>query len=276
MSPKAMENDIKIGILGCGNMGEAIAKGTIFSGLVNAGKLYLYDIDRDKAIQVKEYLDANLANSAEELCNECNVIILAIKPQDMGDALKEVWHVIDSSKLVVSIAAGVTISRIKKFIKEEVRVIRVMPNMAVFVSAGVSAIASDDYATKEDIKFIKQLFMAIGDVIEVEEALMDAVTAVSGNGPAYFFYLTEILERCAMEMGIEKEKARLLAVKTALGSALLLTDGEASAESLRKRVTSKGGTTEAAFRYFAEKGLEDVLKGGIEAARRRAKELSGD
>ncbi|MBU4376868.1 MAG: pyrroline-5-carboxylate reductase [Candidatus Omnitrophica bacterium] len=269
-----MERERKIGILGCGNMGEAIAKGTIFSGLVNAGSLYLYDIDKDKARHVGECLDANISNSSEELCNECSVIVLAVKPQDVEEVLKEVNHAINPSKLLVSIAAGFTINKIKKFINDKVGVIRVMPNMALSVNASASAICRDDCVTTEDMKFVKTLFTATGEVVEVEEKFMDAVTAISGSGPAYFFYLTEILERCAIEMGIEKEKAKLLAVKTALGSALLLADSDSQAESLRKRVTSKGGTTEAAFKYFAEKGLENILKGGIEAARKRAKELS--
>jgi pyrroline-5-carboxylate reductase len=269
-----MQNDGKIGILGCGNMGEAIAKGMIFSGLVSARNLYVYDVDRDKVARLRDYLDANTANTSEELANQCDIIILAIKPQDIDDALKEIQHVMDASKLLVSIAAGTSIQHIKKFLKEEIRIIRAMPNMAAFVSAGVTAICSDDYATDEDMKFVKQFFMAIGDVVEVKEDLMDAVTAISGSGPAYFFYLAEMLERCAIEMGIDNDKAKLLAVKTAVGSALLLLDGDASAEALRRRVTSKGGTTEAAFRYFAEKGLDDVIRGGLDAARKRAKELS--
>lgn len=271
-----MQNDVKIGIIGCGNMGEAIAEGITFSGLVRAADLYLFDIDKDKTRRIEDHLDANAANSAEELCNRCNVILLAVKPQDMEEILKEIWHVIDLSKLLISIAAGVTIIRIKKRLREEVRIIRVMPNMAAFVHAGISAMCSDSYATADDKKLVKDIFTSVGEVVEVEEKLMDAVTAISGSGPAYFFYLTEMLEKCAVEMGIDKEKARLLAVKTASGSALLLTSGEDSAETLRKRVASKGGTTEAAFRYFSEKKLEDILKEGIEAARRRSKELSGE
>ncbi len=271
-----MGKDEKIGIIGCGNMGEAIAKGITFSGLVNAADLYLFDIDRDKTRHIRDHIDANVANSAEELCNQCIVILLAVKPQDIEEILKEIWHVIDLSKLLISIAAGVTITRIKKHLNEEVRVIRVMPNMAAFVHASISAMCSDSYATAGDKRLARDMFISIGEVIEVKEELMDAVTAISGSGPAYFFYLTEILEKCAIEMGIDREKARLLAVKTAAGSALLLTDSEDSAETLRKRVTSKGGTTEAALRYFSEKKLEDTLKEGIEAARKRAKELSGE
>lgn len=271
-----MEKDGKIGIIGCGSMGEAIAKGIVFSGPVNAADLYLFDIDRDKTRYIRDYLDVNVANSAEELCNQCNVILLALKPQDIKEVLQEVWHVIDLSKLLISVAAGVTIAKIKKYLKEEVRVIRVMPNMAAFVHASISAMCGDSYATDNDRKLVKSILTSIGDVVEVEERLMDAVTAISGSGPAYFFYLTEILEKCAIEMGIDKEKARLLAVKTAVGSALLLKGSEDSAETLRRRVTSKGGTTEAAFHYFSEERLEDILKEGIGTARKRAKELSGE
>lgn len=271
-----MDKDVTIGIIGCGNMGEAIAKGIIFSGLVNARDLYLYDVDTEKTSRLKEYLDVNVATSSEELCNECNAIILAVKPQDIEDALKEVCHVINLSKLLISIAAGVTINKIKKSLKEEVRVIRVMPNMAAFVNSSISAMCSDNYATADDKKLVKQILVSIGEAIEVEEGLMDAVTVIASSGLAYFFYLAEILERCAIDMGIDKEMAKLLAAKTALGSALLLTDGDASAETLRKRVTSKGGTTEAAFRHFIENKLEEILKEGIEKARKRARELSGE
>ncbi|MDP3789399.1 MAG: pyrroline-5-carboxylate reductase [Candidatus Omnitrophota bacterium] len=271
-----MASDGKIGIIGCGNMGEAIVKGIVFAGIVNAADLYLYDIDKDKTRQMRDYLDVNVANSAEELCNQCNVILLALKPQDMEEALQSIWHVIDLSKLLISVAAGVTITKMKKHLKEEVRIIRVMPNMAAFVRASISAMCTDSYATPDDKKLVKDIFTSIGEIVEVEERLMDIVTAISGSGPAYFFYLTEMLEKCAIVMGMDSKTARLLAVKTAVGSALLLADGEDSAETLRKRVTSKGGTTEAAFRYFGEKKLEDILKEGIEAARKRAKELSGE
>ncbi len=269
-----MEKVFKTGIIGCGNMGGAIAKGAIFSGALNAGSLYLYDIDKEKTNRLKEYLDANVSISSEELCNECSVIILAVKPQDIEETLKEIRCVIDPSKLLISVAAGVTIRRIKRILKEEVRVIRVMPNMPALVRSGISAMCADNCATAEDKRLAKRIFASVGEVIEVEEGVMNAVTAVSGSGPAYFFYLTEILEKSAMHMGIEKEKAKILAVKTAIGSALLLADGDTTAEALRKRVTSKGGTTEAAFRYFSENKLEDILKSGIAAAEKRAKELS--
>ena len=149
-----------------------------------------------------------------------------------------------------------------------------MPNMAALVKQGISVLCYDQCVTSQDKHLAREVFKTIGDVIEVLESHMDAVTAISGSGPAYFFYLTEILEKTAMDMGIDKETAKILAVKTVFGSALLLKDGQSSAEDLRKRVTSKGGTTEAAFKVFQDKKLADILREGIQRARERAKELS--
>lgn len=269
-----MEEDKKLGIIGCGNMGEAIARGVINCDVIYGLNLYLYDIDRDKSAFLKNALNANLSNSVEELVNNCNIILLAVKPQDIEDLLNEIKHMLDSSKLVLSIAAGVTIKRIKGLLMDEVRVVRIMPNMAAFVNKSISVLCYDDYATSEDKAFAKGIFMSIGDIVETEEPHMDAITAISGSGPAYFFYLTEILEKTAIQMGIGRNSAKQLAVKTALGSAELLKRGGSDAEELRKRVTSKGGTTEAAFRFFTEKKLGDVLQEGIKEAAKRAKELS--
>jgi len=266
--------DDKIGIIGCGNMGEAIAKGIIYANVISGRELYFYDIDRNKSDYLKECLNANVTNSSEELVNDCNVILLAVKPVDVEDLLREIQHLLDSSKFVISIVAGITIGRMKKILSEEVRIVRVMPNMAVLANQGISALCYDDYVSGEDIDLAKKIFMSIGDIVEVEETHMDAVTAISGSGPAYFFYLTEMLEKTAISMGIDKEKARLLAVKTAFGSAVLLKDSNLTAEFLRKRVTSKGGTTEAAFQVFQDKKLGEILQEGIKAAKERAKKLS--
>lgn len=270
-----MEKNTKIGIIGCGNMGEAIAKGIIYSNMISAGGLYLYDIDRNKSDYLKESLNVNVTTSTEELINNCNAILLAVKPQDIEDLLREIWHLLHSSKLVISIAAGITIGKIKKILREEVRVVRVMPNMAALVNQSISALCYDNHATEKDKNLAKKIFKSIGHIVEVEEAYMDAITAISGSGPAYFFYLTEILEKCAIDMGLDKNKARHLAIKTVFGSAVLLKDGGFDAETLRKRVTSKGGTTEAAFRVFQDKKLGEILQEGIKRAKERAKELSG-
>jgi len=269
-----MEKDKKIGIIGCGNMGEAIARGMINSNVIYGGNLYLYDIDKAKSEYLKNNLNANIANSSEELVNDCNTILLAVKPQDIDDLLREIWHLLDSSKLVISVAAGITIEKIKKLIKEEVRVIRVMPNVAASVFHAVSALCYDNYVMSEDKDLAGKIFTSIGHIMEVEEIYMDAVTAISGSGPAYFFYLTEMLEKSAVDMGIDRNKARKLAVETIFGSSALLKEAAGDAKTLRKRVTSKGGTTEAAFQFFTGKKLGDILREGIKKAAMRAKELS--
>jgi pyrroline-5-carboxylate reductase len=270
-----MNDNVKLGIIGCGNMGEAIARGIIASNVIYGGNLYFYDTDKGRADYLKASLNANTAGSSEELANTCGAILIAVKPQDIDGLLKEIGRLLDSSKLLISIAAGVTIERLRKFLNPEVRVARVMPNMAALVNQAVSAICHDSHAIFEDKDLVNKIFASIGSAIEVEEKYMDAVTAISGSGPAYFFYLAEILEKAALDMGIDKTKARQLAVKTALGSAELLKDSDAGAEKLRERVTSKGGTTEAAFQIFTEKKLGDILREGIKKAAERARKLSG-
>ena len=269
-----MDRHNKIGIIGCGNMGGAIAKGIISSNLIPASNLCLYDIDKEKRNYLINTLSAKMMNSPGELADFCNIMLVAVKPQDFEDVRRVIWDMLDNSKLVISIAAGITLKHIHKYLKKDVRIARVMPNIAGLVNQGISALCYNNFTTPGDKELVRRIFMSIGDIVEVEEDHMDIITAISGSGPAYFFYLVQILEECAIEMGVDKEKARLLAVKTALGSAALLKDGKSDAETLRKRVTSKGGTTEAAFRVFTEKKLGDILKEGIKAAKERAKELS--
>ena len=269
-----MEQANSIGIIGCGNMGEAIANGIISSNVIAGRNLYLYDIDKEKSNYLKDRLHANVTSSNEELVNDCSTILIAVKPQDIKDLLGGIGHLLDSSKFLISIAAGVTIKKIIGSLQEEVRIARVMPNIAALENQSISALCYNDYINPEDKDLAEKIFVSIGDIVEVEEAQMDAVTAISGSGPAYFFYLTEILEKCAIDMGIDKNKARLLAIKTFFGSATLLKNSDLSTEALRKRVTSKGGTTEAAFKVFQDKKLGKILQEGIKQAKERAKELS--
>jgi len=267
--------DIRIGIIGCGNMGEAIARTIISAKVLPRANLYLYDIEGDKSRYLKKALNANHTHSAVEIVNSCNTVVIAVKPQDIDVLLKKTSSAVDKTKLIISIAAGVTIRRIKKFLPEGARIVRVMPNMAALVGKSISALCYGRFVTDEDKELAKKIFGALGDTVEVEESQMDAVTAISGSGPAYFFYMVEILQKCAVEMGIETSKAKRLAIKTLVGSAALLGNGEDEAKKLRERVTSKGGTTEAAFRVFDERGLAGIFREGITAAAKRAEELSG-
>jgi len=270
-----MPKEKGLGVIGCGSMGEILLRGVIGGSVVSTNDIHIYDIDSQKLSLVSAELGIVKTTSAEDLVNSTGIIILAVKPQDIEDLLKEIWHALDASKLLISIAAGTTIKRISGMLQEKVRIIRAMPNIAASVNKGITAISASEYAEESDIKLARKIFDAVGCVIKVEESMMDAVTAISGSGPAYFFYLAELLESSARKMGFGKEDARFLAVKTAIGSASLMDSFGADPTALRKNVTSKGGTTEAAFGVFEGGGLDRIVLDGVEAARRRSKELSG-
>lgn len=266
--------DKKIGIIGCGNMGEAV-----LSRLVNfmekSTSLIVSEIDAAKreAIQAKYKIIVSIDNNY--VVKNSDIVILAVKPQDFDRVLKdEICCALSKDKLLVSIAAGITTKYIESIVGKEMPVIRVMPNMAAIVGEAISSISRGSRANREDMQIAKEIFSTIGDVVEVEEDLVDAVTAVSGSGPAYFFYLIECLTEAACDLGLDKEKAKRLVLKTALGSAKLLEALKEDPAALRAKITSKGGTTEAAFKIFESKKFKSIVKEAILKACKRSKELS--
>jgi len=266
----------KIGIIGCGNMGEAILSGIIANNIASAKEIRVSDKDSAKLDRLKtEYgIEATFNNS--NVAKESEAIIIAVKPQDIDDTLTEISGCIEAGKMLISIVAGVTTKRMKAIVGEDALVVRVMPNMPALIKSGFSAIAYSKGVNKDFADLVVKIFGSIGDVVEVDEKDLDAITAISGSGPAYFFYLVELLVKSGVKFGLEQDVAERAALKTALGSAELLISSKESAEALREKVTSKGGTTEAAFRVFKEEGLDRIIKDGIKAARDRSKELSGE
>ena len=266
--------DKKIGIIGCGNMGEAI-----FSHLANvcekSTKLMVseYDAARRDYIQTKYKIIVEIDNNV--VVKYSDVIILAVKPQDFAGTLeKEVCCGLSKDKLLISIAAGITTKYIEDIVGKDIPVVRAMPNMTARIGEGVTSISAGASAGAKEMKLAKEIFNTIGEVVEVEEKLVDAVTAVSGSGPAYFFYLIESLIEAAEKSGLDKISARKLVLKTALGSAKLLEALKEDPRELRKKVTSKGGTTEAAFKIFESKKFKDIVIDAVNAARKRSEELS--
>jgi len=264
-----------IGLIGCGNMGEAIARGIRSDDTVSRNMFYVFDIDSDRAQFINNSYGASVCGSAEEVLRACGIVIIAVKPQDMDDFLQLISQATDPSKLIISVAAGVTISSIKAWLKDGVRVARVMPNMPALIGAGMSALSFGDMMTEDDKMMVREIFAKLGEVIDVQEDLMDAVTALSGSGPAYYFYITELITAMAVKCGMDKETARKLAAQTALGSARIVKESKEDCAALRARVTSKGGTTEAAFKVLNEAGFGDAFRRAINAAVERSKELRG-
>jgi len=239
-------------IIGAGNMGMAIASRI-------KGKTLLSDKNKRISDNVT-------------VAKRSDVIILAVKPQDVGEVLKEIKPY-TKEKLIISIAAGVTTRSIEKALPGA-RVIRVMPNMPAMVGKGVSAVSCGKFATGRDLKITLNIFLALGEVIEVEEKMMDAVTAVSGSGPAYYFLFTHLLAKSAEASGLEKSIALKLAKATFIGAAEVIKSSKLSTEELVKKVASKGGTTEAALKVFKLEKLEAIIKKAVKQAAHRSKNLT--
>lgn len=266
--------DKKIGIIGCGNMGEAIFRG-LSQVMEKSTSLMVSEMDaaRRGAIMEKYKIIVEIDNNY--VVKYSDIIILAVKPKDIESVLtQEVCCGVSPNKLLISIAAGVTTKHIESVVGKDIPVIRVMPNMPAMIGEAVSSISAGSSASKEHMDSAREIFSMIGAVVEVDEKMADAVTAISGSGPAYFFYFIEALIGAARKLKLDRPTAEMLVIKTALGSVKLLDQLKEDPESLRHRVTSKGGTTEAALKVFNNKKFKEIVREAAAAACKRSKELS--
>lgn len=256
-----------IGIIGAGNMGSAIALG------IKGKKLLISDVDRKKLhILQKKDKSISVARDNIDLVRRTEVIIVAVKPQDIKKVLEEIKpHLKD--KLIISIAAGVTTLFIEKTLARA-RVIRVMPNMPSIVGKGISALTRGRFAGSKDLKVARNIFLNLGEVLEVREALMDVVTAVSGSGPAYYFLFTYLLQKAGEANGLRRDLAARLARATFIGAAEVVKHSDLSMDDFIKKVASKGGTTEAALEIFSKKDLQGIIGKAVKAALNRSKNLT--
>ncbi|MFH1853817.1 MAG: pyrroline-5-carboxylate reductase [Candidatus Omnitrophota bacterium] len=254
-----------IGIIGAGNMGKAIAlrldKKTIVSDVA---------MSRLKALKNRRIL-TTMDNI--ELSRRSRVVILAVKPKDITAVLKEIKPYI-TGQLVISIAAGIKTSLIENALGRA-RVVRVMPNMPALVGRGISAISAGRFALRKDLAAAHSIFRKLGDAIEIKESLMDAVTAVSGSGPAYYFLFTELLKKAGIKAGLKEGLARKLALATFIGAAESARLSNISMRDFIKRVASKGGTTEAALETFKNMGLQRIIERAVKAACDKSRSFKG-
>lgn len=269
----------KIGFIGCGNMGSAILEGLLKNRIVTAKQISVFDPDSQKLKSIQKKFGVRLSKSNDDLFNQSQILILAIKPQELMNLAKELKMnvILRQSRrisgrrfLIISILAGTPISKIKKLLGGKNPVVRAMPNLGAKVSESMTALAGDLGALSK----AKIIFSGCGGVIELPEKYFDLFTAASGSGPAYFFLLMEILARFLERNGISKKKADQIAVQTALGAGKLANILPESPDILRKRVTSKGGTTEAALSVLFKKGIQKTFNEALGKAVKRAKELS--
>lgn len=270
-----MLKDKKIAVIGGGKMGSIIAQGLISQEIISGKDITVTDIDAERRKILSSSMGLQVSDKNKDTVKNADVIILAVKPQNMAQTLKEIAPTINKSKIVISIAAGITTALVESNLAKGIRVIRVMPNTPALVSAGATAVTKGANATDEDIKLARTIFDAVGITVEVDEKLMDAVTGLSGSGPAYFFVIIEALSDAGVLMGLPRNLALKLAAQTMLGAATLcLQEGNHPAQ-LKDMVTSPGGTTATGLQALEEGKIRATLLAAVEAATKRSKELAG-
>lgn len=272
---------MKIGIIGCGNMGSAVLESVLSLKEVDCKKVIVSEIDKKKLVEIKKKCSVITTSSNIELVKFADVIILAIKPQQFKDVLNEIKILkqVQNNRhpLIISIAAGIKIEFIEKILGNNIPIVRTMPNLPLKIGYGITAICFNSSCKTRIAKYknvVKKIFSVKGKVIEVKEELMDLITAISGSGPAYIFYISEIIQKVAQRYGLEKKLAEELVNQTILGAGKMLATSKITAEQLRQNVTSKGGTTEQAMSVFYSENLEKIFEKAILAAKNRAEELS--
>jgi pyrroline-5-carboxylate reductase len=265
----------KIGVVGGGKMGGALIAGMISGGLVKAGAVTVADKDEDRLEElVKTYGIGATAQNREAVGN-ADVVILAVKPQNMAEVLSGLAEALAPPALVISIAAGISTAFIEERLHKGVRVVRVMPNMPALIGEGAAALCRGAFATEEDLSLARTIFAAVGIAVEVNEGLMDAVTGLSGSGPGYALLIIEALTDAGVRMGLARDVALKLSAQSLLGAAKLCLKGEKHPAELRDMVASPGGTTLAGLKALEDGRLRATLMSAVEAATRRSAELGG-
>lgn len=262
----------KIGFIGGGNMGEALIKGLI-DGAFPAADILLAEPIESRRQQLAERYGIDVRAEAAEVVTASEVVVVAIKPQIVPLVLPEIAKAFDQSKLLISIAAGVTSQTLEEYFSGTPRVIRVMPNTPALVGAGATAICRGSHADERDQSSARQLFEAVGIVQAVSEAQMDAVTGVSGSGPAYVYTVIEAMAAGGVQQGLTMESALELAAQTVLGAAKLVMESGEHPAVLRDKVCSPGGTTIEAVKTLEKKGLRAALMEAVSRAAQRSREL---
>jgi pyrroline-5-carboxylate reductase len=262
----------QVGVIGVGIMGEALLSGLLDSGFPS-NQLSFAEKRSERAAEITTKYGSTL-KSLNNLVAASDVVLLVVKPQDLEEVLGEISGDLKQGSFVVSFAAGKRTDFISSRIPAGVGVIRVMPNTPTLVGLGMSAISAGPSASKAGIEFVETFLSATGKVVSVDEKLQDAVTAVSGSGPAYFFAFVEAMVAAGIELGLSHEVATELTIQTIVGAAGMLEKSGESATTLRKNVTSPNGTTAAALAVFQENKLGESVKQAMIAARNRSQELA--
>ncbi|MHC4996745.1 MAG: pyrroline-5-carboxylate reductase [Planctomycetota bacterium] len=264
--------DFELGCVGGGNMAEAIIKAAIDCGALEPDSIIVSDPAPERRA-IFDDMGVMTTEDNSRTIGWASQILLAVKPQMLGDITQALREIDPEHQIILSILAGVSAAKIEEALGFEARIIRVMPNTPLLVGAGMSAIAAGPHAHQGDELLAMQIFGAAGEGVVVTEADMDAVTAVSGSGPAYAFYLAEAMTEAGLKLGLSDELAGLLTRQTIFGAAKLMKESDADPAELRRRVTSPGGTTQAAIEHMETTDIKTHIIDALTKAEARSKEL---
>jgi pyrroline-5-carboxylate reductase len=264
----------KIGVIGAGKIGAAMARGIIRGGLASKENVMASDVSDALRVAIAEELGIKATPDNAELCSFADVVILAVKPQIVDPVAREIARKLGKTKLLVSVAAGVPLRRIETQLEPGARVVRVMPNICCVVGAGAAGYAAGAHATDKDMERVGAILNSFGIGMPVEEKFLDAVTGLSGSGPAYVFLFMEALADGGVQVGLSREVAVRLALQTVYGAARTALEGKKHLAELKDEVASPGGTTIAGLYALEQNGFRGSVMDAVVKATRRSRELA--
>ncbi|MFU8794005.1 MAG: pyrroline-5-carboxylate reductase [Dethiobacteria bacterium] len=267
-----MKND-NIGIIGCGAMGSALAKGMVKAGSIKPASIFLYDLDKGRMTELANELKATPAEKPADFIPFCRHIFIAVKPQDTEGLLYAIKPYVQSDQIYVSIAAGITISFIESCLSSGTKVIRLMPNTPCLIGEGTIALSTGDAVTDDERREVEYLLKSLGLTMRLPEKLMDAATGLSGTGPAYVYLFIETMIDAGVSVGIRRDVATKMVVQNVIGAAKMLKTNAQHPAELRNIVTSPAGTTSSALLVLEESGFRSCLIKAVREATRRSEEL---
>lgn len=265
----------KLGFIGAGAMGEAIISGIINSKLYSPREIIASDINEARLIKVKEELGITIAIDNNEVYQKAEIVVLAIKPQFVKEVLNNLKDKPQGSQLIISIAAGITISFLENNLGQ-VPIVRVMPNTPALVGAGMAALCKSSMATSHHLELAEKIFKSVGETVIIEEKLIDAVTGLSGSGPAYVYQFIEALADGGVQVGLPRKTAYLLAAQTVVGAGLMVLQTGLHPGELKDMVTSPGGTTIRGINVLEKRGFRGTVMDAVEASYLKSKQMGLD
>jgi pyrroline-5-carboxylate reductase len=261
-----------IGFIGGGNMAEALIRGLVHGGHVPAAQIFVSGPRRERMDELATQYGISVSIDNREIAKKAEILVLSVKPQILEKVAKEIASDAHTGELIISVAAGIDTATLESLFPAT-RIVRSMPNTPALVRAGATAICAGQHATETDLALAKQLFDAVGITVTLDESQLDAVTGLSGSGPAYIFLILEALADAGVKVGLSRRNAQRLAAQTVMGSAKLLLDTDEHPGKLKDMVTSPGGTAIAGLHTLEEGGLRTTLMNAVEAATKRSREL---